>query len=342
MAEIVISPEDKLQNLQPLAGLSEVDRQTDLSPPFIHDKAVVEPGATIGTRTRIAAFARILPGAVIGEDCDICDTVLVENGVVIGDRVTIKPGVQVWDGVTLEDDVIVGPNATFSNELLPGRKEPTEPKRTLVRRNASIGANATILAGITLGRNSVVEAGAVVTKDVPHNAIVVGNPAHIKGYVSTPSVGSLDSVRDAELVEETKVPGVRVYRLPLVIDMRGNLSVAEFEEHLPFEPKRYFVVFDVPSEEVRGEHAHKTLHEFLVCVKGSCSLVVDDGDSRDELLLNKPNIGVYIPPMTWITQYKYTPDAVLLVLASDKYNPDDYIRDYDDYMEAVAEERARQ
>lgn len=303
---------------------------------FVHDRALVEPNARIGARTRVWAFAHILGGAVIGEDCNICDHVFIENDVIIGDKVTIKSGVQVWDGVTLENDVFVGPNVTFTNDLFPRSKQPFELKRTIVRRSASVGANATILAGIAVGRNAMIGAGAVVTKDVPPNAIVVGNPARIKGYIPTQANGLLKGKSIDTTQISTKVSRVQVYRLPLVLDMRGNLSVAEFDKHLPFTPKRYFVVFDVPSEKVRGEHAHKTLHEFLVCVKGSCSLVADDGQNRDEFILNKPNIGVHVSPMTWITQYKYSCDAVLLVLASENYDPSDYIRDYDEYLRLVA------
>jgi dTDP-4-dehydrorhamnose 3,5-epimerase-like enzyme len=104
---------------------------------------------------------------------------------------------------------------------------------------------------------------------------------------------------------------------------------------LPFEPKRYFIVFDVKSKEVRGEHAHRRLHQFLVCVKGSCSVVVDDGKNREEYQLDQPNLGIYLPPMVWAIQYKYTADAILLVLASDIYDPMDYIRDYDEFISLV-------
>lgn len=146
---------------------------------FQHSHALVE-SESIGLHTRIWAFAHILPGAVIGEDCNICDHVFIENDVVVGDRVTIKCGVQLWDGITLEDDVFVGPNATFTNDSFPRSKQyPERFPRTLVRRGASIGANATILAGVTVGAGAMVGAGAVVTKDVPPNVVVVGNPARV-------------------------------------------------------------------------------------------------------------------------------------------------------------------
>jgi UDP-2-acetamido-3-amino-2,3-dideoxy-glucuronate N-acetyltransferase len=302
---------------------------------FVHPAAIVEPGARLGAETHVWAFAHVLPGAVIGSECNICDHVFIENDVQLGDRVTIKSGVQVWNGVVMEDDVFVGPNATFTNDLFPRSKQYQESTTTLVQQGASIGANATILAGITIGRNAMVGAGAVVTKTVPPNAIVVGNPARIKGYVSTTSKRRLAPTSVRESRESLQVPGVRVHQLPLVIDMRGNLSAAEVGTHLPFAPQRYFIVFDVPSEEVRGEHAHRTLHQFLVCVKGSCAVVVDDGVHREEIVLDQPNLGIHIPPMIWATQYKYSRDAVLLVLASAIYDPDDYIRDYSEYIAAV-------
>ena len=152
---------------------------------FRHLQSLVET-EQVGRGTRIWAFTHILSGAVIGEDCNICDHVFIENDVAVGNRVTVKCGVQLWDGVTLEDDVFIGPNATFTNDLFPRSKHyPEAFSRTLVKKGASIGANATLLAGLTIGANAMVGAGAVVTKDVPPNAIVVGNPARIKGYVET-------------------------------------------------------------------------------------------------------------------------------------------------------------
>ena len=129
--------------------------------------------------------------------------------------------------------------------------------------------------------------------------------------------------------------GATIYDLPLIRDVRGSLSFAEYGRLLPFVPKRYFVVFDVPSRDTRGEHAHRTLHQFLVCVKGSCSVVVDDGEHKEEIRLDSPTRGIHVPPMVWCTQHNYSPDAVLLVLASDAYDADDYIRDYGVFLEAV-------
>ena len=301
---------------------------------FKHNCALVESDA-IGLRTRIWAYTHILPGAIIGDDCNICDHVFIENDVIIGDRVTVKCGVQIWDGVRINDDVFIGPNATFTNDLFPRSKQhPDKYETTLLCKGSSIGANATILSGLSIGMNAMVGAGAVVTRDVPPNAIVVGNPAVVVGYVNTNN-----RVEDKSLSitsqNESFVSGVVLYNLPIINDMRGRLSFAEYGEFLPFLPKRYFLVFDVPTKEIRGEHAHKNLHQYLVCVKGSCFVVVDNGKNSQEFLLNSPSLGLYIPPMVWGIQYKYSNDAVLMVLASEVYSSDDYIRDYNEYLNEV-------
>lgn len=303
---------------------------------YVHPHGIVESGVQIGAKTRIWAFAHVLSGAVIGEDCNINDGVFIENKVVVGNRVTIKCGVQLWDGITLEDDVFVGPNATFTNDPFPRSKQyPDEFAKTMVRHGASIGANATILPGITIGTNAMVGAGAVVTRDVPPNAIVAGNPARIRGYVDSDQKKSTPSQDHVNAATTFRVKGVKLIELPLIVDLRGGLSFGEYTTHLPFSPKRYFVIFDVPTIEVRGEHAHKNLQQFLVCLKGSCAVVVDDGANREEIVLNKPNIGLHIPAMVWGIQYKYSADAVLLVLASDVYQAEDYVRDYDEYLKLV-------
>lgn len=308
---------------------------------FKHASAIVE-SSKIGGGSRIWAFAHVLPSATIGSDCNICDGVFIENDVIVGDRVTIKCGVQLWDGVTLENDVFVGPNATFTNDAFP--RSGVRPKsfaRILVRQGASIGANATILPGVTIGTNAMVGAGAVVTRDVPPNAVVAGNPARITGYgnsVPRPSMKHSAALPDG-LPRPLAVTGAKLLRMPLIEDLRGALTFGELGQHLPFEPKRFFVVFKVPSQEVRGEHAHRELHQFLVCLRGSCAFALDDGQSHDEVLLDTPTIGLYVAPGVWGVHYKYTPDAILLVLCSDIYRAEDYIRDYDQFLAFASRER---
>ena len=153
---------------------------------FTHPLADVAD-CQIGEGTRIWQFVVVLKGARIGIDCNICAQTLIEGDVVIGDRVTVKSGVQIWDGSVIGDDVFIGPNATFSNDLYPrSKKYPDKFHGVTIQRGASIGANATLLPGVIIGEKALVGAGAVVTKDVPARAVVVGNPAKIVRYLDDP------------------------------------------------------------------------------------------------------------------------------------------------------------
>ncbi|MBT3872025.1 MAG: isomerase [Flavobacteriaceae bacterium] len=302
---------------------------------FIHEQAIVEKGAEIGLNTRIWAFAHVLPRASIGNECNICDHVFIENDVFIGNRTTIKSGVQLWDGLRISNDVFIGPNVTFTNDIFPrSKKYPDQFLRTQVKEGASIGANATILPGITIGKKSMIGAGSVVTKDVPANAIVVGNPAYIIGYTQTNKLEDNAKFKSSNHLT-SDIANVKLISLPVISDLRGDLSFAEINKHLPFIAKRYFIVYNVKNKEIRGEHAHKKLSQFLVCIVGSCTVLLDDGIKREQYLLNNPNLGLLIPPMVWGIQYKYSDDAVLLVLASETYDENDYIRDYDQFLEMV-------
>jgi UDP-2-acetamido-3-amino-2,3-dideoxy-glucuronate N-acetyltransferase len=312
--------------------------QSTASKFFVHPHALCESTA-IGENTRVWAFAHVLPGAKIGKDCNICDHVFIENDVVVGDRVTVKCGVQLWDGLRVSDDVFIGPNVTFSNDKYPKSKQ-YQPKveETHIGRGASIGGGASVLPGLRIGSRAMVGAGAVVTHDVPARAVVSGNPARIVGYVDTKreSVATPKMVTpDDSPIQPTSINGVTVHRLPLFADLRGSLAVGEFPQQVPFIPKRYFIVFDVPGKDVRGEHAHRRCHQFLVCLRGSLSVVLDDGKSSEEILLDRPSIGLYLPPLIWAVQYRYSADALLLVFASDPYDAGDYIRDYDEFLSAI-------
>lgn len=154
---------------------------------FVHPMGLCESD-TVGPRTRVWAFAHVLPGARVGADCNICDHAFIEGGAVVGDRVTVKNAVLVWDKVTVEDEVFLGPNMVFTNDLRPRAAHRTGPEGflpTLVRRGATIGANATIVCGVTIGEQAFVAAGAVVARDVPTHALVAGNPAKQLGWVCT-------------------------------------------------------------------------------------------------------------------------------------------------------------
>lgn len=299
---------------------------------FVHPHGICE-SASIGDDTRIWAFAHVLPNAKIGSDCNICDHVLIENDVVIGDRVTVKSGVQLWDGVRLSDDVFVGPNVTFTNDVYPRSKEyPERFLETIVATGASLGGGSVILPGVRIGRRAMVGAGAVVTKDVPANAVVVGNPARIVDYVGQEQRRDVDTL-PAEGRE--LVGGARLIPLKVASDLRGSLVAIDTDIELPFAPKRFFAVFGVPSTDVRGEHAHRLCEQVLVCLSGNVTCIVDNGSGREQVRLDGPNVGLYMPRLTWGTQYKYSPDAVLGVFASHAYDPTDYVREYEEFLRVV-------
>lgn len=301
-----------------------------MMPPMIHPLSDVQTEA-IGDRTRIWQYCVVLSGAKIGADCNICSHCFIENDVVVGDRVTVKCGVQLWDGITIEDDVFIGPNVTFTNDPFPrSREQPDQFSRSIVMSGASIGANATILPGLTIGRGAMVGAGSVVTSDVPPGTVVVGCPARVLKYVGIngPTRGS-ESGAPASM---SKIPGVKEISLTTASDIRGHLTVAQWNQHLPFEPKRVFFVHHVPSVRVRGEHAHKECQQILVSLSGSVNVVVDNAEVREEYILDDCSRGLFIPAGIWASQYRYSSDAVMGVFASHDYDEADYIRDYEAYV----------
>lgn len=302
-----------------------------------HDTAIVE-SEQIGRGTHIGAYVRVMPTARVGDSCLLGDHTFIGDGVVMGNGVRIEGGVQIHGAVVLEDEVHVGSNVTFAPDPAPsGVGVDGEASKTLVRHGVSIGAGTTVLRGVEIGLNARVGAGSVITSNIPPQAIVSGNPTRITAYATVRDPRALKEVRvgDSSGPEPIPVRNVKLHVFPQVTDIRGSLSFAEYSDGsmgLPFLPVRYFLVYGVPGREVRGEHAHRTLHELLVCVNGSCAVVVDDGTNQAEIPLDRPNIALHLPPMTWTMQYKYTTDAVLLVLASDVYKHEDYIRDYKQFL----------
>jgi UDP-2-acetamido-3-amino-2,3-dideoxy-glucuronate N-acetyltransferase len=178
---------------------------------FVHPQSLVETEA-IGEETRIWAFAHVMKGALIGERCNVGDHSFIESSVVIGDEVTIKNGVSIWEGVEVKDKVFIGPNAAFTNDLRPRSRVYHEASvKTVVGEGASIGANATIIAGAHIGRYAMVGAGAVVTKPVKDYELVAGNPARHKGWISRTGdrlefvAGKASSNGDAYSLENDRV-----------------------------------------------------------------------------------------------------------------------------------------
>jgi dTDP-4-dehydrorhamnose 3,5-epimerase-like enzyme len=224
--------------------------------------------------------------------------------------------------------VEVGPGA-----VILAHDDVREPL-TVLEDGTSIGANATVLPGLTVGFESRVRPGSVVTRSVPPRAIAEGNPACIVGYVDADAPASSVGGTDHESADlpTCRVRGVSLYRLRTATDMRGALAAAEVGREIPFTPKRWFLVYGVPSAETRGQHAHRRCDQLLIAVSGSVLVVVDDGHERQQFRLDQPTLGLYLPAMTWGIQYGYSTDAVLLVLASEPYDPADYIRDYAEFL----------
>lgn len=270
----------------------------------------------------ISVTAQISADAQLGEDCEIGDRATIMTAK-LGARVHIAAGVVIPAGTIVGDDVRIEIGAVF---------EASAAGAPRLGRGVSVGGNATIAAGVEIGDHAVIRAGAAVTRAVPANTIVSGNPASIEGYVGAHVTAAARLSPATSMVEASAVRGVTIHRMPVITDMRGSLSVGEVGRDLPFVPHRYFLVYDVPSAEVRGEHAHRECHEFLICIRGSCSVVVDDGQARQEVMLDRANLGIYLPAMTWRMQYRYSADAMLLVFASQPYDNADYIRNYADFI----------
>lgn len=307
----------------------------------IHEAAVCR-SEHVGDGTSIGAFSHVSPTASLGQGCVIHTSVFVGGEVELGDRVTLMGGVQLDGKVDVENDVWLGPNVAIALcETSPGAAPETGTAAVHIGQNARIGANSTLMPGVHVGRYAVVSAGSVVTLNVPPYAIVSGNPARITGYVD--SLKTLHEVKAetradvAEVgVRPLSVRGASLHVFPTFEDARGRLSVGNFSDDVPFKAERFFMTYGVPSRYVRGEHAHRSCKQFLICVAGYLRLVLDDGRIREEVVLDRPDLGVYIPPMVWGSQYDYSADAVLLVFASHRYNAGDYIRDYDEFLQLTS------
>lgn len=263
----------------------------------------------------------------------IGEFVSVHAGARLSERCIVHGFTQIWSGVRL------GVGASLGAGVVLEQPSGANNQGISIGENCEVGAGAVIRQGVVIGDGAVVKPGAVVEQNVPPYAIVSGGPARVLGYVENLQGAKVSpwhlqaTFPSAPAVVPLGVGGVSLHRLKKVCDPRGDLSVGEFPRDIPFEPKRYFLVFNVPSEKTRGEHAHHQCHQFLICVKGSCAVVVDDGKSRCEVLLESPDMGVHLPPLTWGIQYKYSSDAVLLVFTSDYYDAEDYIRNYSEFVD---------
>ncbi len=277
--------------------------------------------------------------------CVISGEVLIDNSAKIGPNclligvLSIGPSVILQGGVTLIGNAIIENDVSIDSGvcIATDKSKAMSPDASiLISEGVHVGAGCILYQGVVIGRYANIRPGSVVSRDIPPYAIVSGNPAVITGYTS--SISHQQAV-PTTVVENPDVPGIYplnvrdvvLYNFKRIHDLRGDLTVGEFERNIPFTPKRYFLVFDVPSYETRGEHAHRKCHQFLICPSGSVAIVVDDGSRRQELTLNSPNLGLLVPPGIWCLQYKYSSGSSLLVFASEFYDPEDYIRNYDDF-----------
>lgn len=300
---------------------------------FIDPTAQLE-SETIGAGTASSRTSGFHGDVTIGQECVLHDHAVLIGPIVLEDEVEVQAGAQLLGPIRLEQGVEIGARAVIGWIRRGAEMEPASDG-IVVHRLASIGANATVWPGVVIGRGAVVEPGSVVRESVPANAVVSGNPARIIAYVDADHESGAGEVYAPTAVGSgtttTRVPGVTLHRLTYARDLRGSLTATEFSG-LPFAPQRLFTVFDVPSESVRGAHAHRECSQFLVCMAGTVSCLVDDGSAREEIRLEGAEVGLHISPMIWGTQWKYSRDAVLLVLASHAYAADDYIRDYEEFL----------
>ncbi len=284
----------------------------------------IHPSSSVGPSVTVSPEARI------GPNC------YVSGQTTIGARTTLVGGITLIGDASIGEDCLIEPGVTMTT--ISTSDAACGP--LVVGDGVHIGAGCVLALGVMIGSAARIGAGTVLTRNVPAQAIVRGNPAAIVGYSAVPSTPdgpprAAISTKSATTLG-CRVAGVRILQFPRIRDLRGDLSVGEFGRNVPFEPKRFFLVYDVPSAETRGEHAHRACEQFLICVSGSVAVVVDDGRQREEIYLDSPNIGLYIPPMVWGLQYKYSPSTVLLVFASHYYDTLDYIRDYNQFLEMCA------
>ena len=297
---------------------------------YVHPQGICD-SSNVGSGTRVWAFAHVLSGAVIGSECNICDHVFIENDVIIGDKVTIKCGVQLWDGLRLEDEVFVGPNATFANDRYPRSKVyPSEYLKTHVLRGASIGANATILPGLTIGEGSLVAAGSVVTRDVPAKVLVQGNPARPSAFLDADlvDVGARD---DGEAPLEI-LPGVKVWRATRIPEVSEALISIELAPNIPFVVQHFCTLTEVPSGMLAGGHAYTRSAQFIVLFSGAVTALVDNARERRAVRLSVPGMTMLMPPGTWGGYLAFAPRTMLGVFCSERYDPADRIPDYRTFL----------
>ncbi len=300
----------------------------------IHPDARCEADS-VGEGARIGAMAVVRSGSRIESRAEIGAHATIAEGVIVGSDAIVEEGARVGRGVEIGDGARIGANA-----VIEARDSDGTAAVTIIEGGAEIGSGAIVTAGTRVGFDSVVKPRSVVRGDVPPRAVVHGDPAAIVGYVdelrAAASVIEADAAAGQKEIIEVGVGGCQLWPLESYRDLRGSLVPLEFDDGLPFAPRRLFYVFGAPGKEVRGEHAHKACAQFLIAINGSLAVVVDDGANVVEVRLNRPDVGLFLAPRTWGTQYKFSPDALLAVMASHPYDADDYIRSFSEFQQFIA------
>lgn len=296
-----------------------------------HPSAVCE-AVSVGRDCRMEANSFVGAEAQLGDGCVVQVGASIDGLAKLGARVRVGAGARVRGEAMLDDEVQIDAGGCVGAYEPDSRSTMQRPTR--LAAGVFVGANAVVMSGVSIGRHALIEANTVVRSDVPPFAIVRGNPAAIDGYRSTMQPPPPMPVSASGTAPH--VLGVSWHKLPLIEDMRGDLVVAQFNKNLPFVPRRTFIVHNVPSARIRGEHAHRECHQLLVCVTGSVHVLTDDGQRRQEFRLDTPSLGLHLAPYVWGTQYNFSPGSALLVFASHDYAADDYIRIYDEFLTEAA------
>ena len=288
-------------------------------------KFAIHPTSVLGPQVTVE------PGAPIGPNC------VVGGRTQIGARSTLVAGIKLVGDVQIGEDCYLDANVSTTSATT--EDTATRARPTVVGARTRVGAGAVLTPGVRIGTDAWVDGDSVVVRDVPAHAIVRGNPGIVVGFQgpSRRAADLLEKIVDprATGVVDCNVAGVKLYRFPRITDRRGSLSFGEFGRNIPFTPKRYFLVFDVPQDELRGGHAHATCEELIFCIGGSVAVVVDDGKLREEFVLDSPDLGLFLPARVWSVQYKYSVGAVLVVLTSLYFDPEDYIHTYEDFVAEI-------
>jgi hypothetical protein len=248
----------------------------------------------------------------------------------IASTATVGSGAQLIGSVVIRDHAVVDDGAIIG--AAPD-STPNTAATTVIGEGAFVGARAIVGAGVSIGSGAVLRPGSVLTADAPPMAVVSGNPGAVIDYVASPAapvptmeIGTLASDGGSWLPK-----GVSFVNLQQVSDLRGDLVICEHED-LPFTVNRTFFVTDVERGLFRGAHAHEVCIQMLVCVQGSVSCLLDDKEVKLNVSLNRPDIGLVVPPLIWVMQYNFSPGSVLAVYASHRYTPDEYINSYEDFV----------